>query len=167
MLCLRDAGSVSRRLRPGELPYGPNLAVRREVLELASFDERVGRKADDNLRGSETSLFQSLWRQGVHGAWVAEAEVHHYIPQCRANSRYLWSYYHGMGRTEVRLTMVCRVQSRRQLLAAGMRTLAGTCRRPLAWPRHMATVAWMSGQFTELGRLAFRSYLNGIGERHS
>lgn len=154
MLCLRDGGPTGRRLRNGELPFGPNMAIRRATLELASFDERVGRRGDDHVRGSETSLFQSLRQLGVFGVWVPEAKIRHYVPRCRATSGYLWSYYYGSGRTEVRLTLVCGVQSRWQLLQVGLKTLAGTFRRPLTWSRHLATVAWMSGHFTELARLA-------------
>jgi glycosyltransferase involved in cell wall biosynthesis len=163
MLCLRDEGSVRRRLGRAERPYGPNMAVRRDVLALASFDERVGRRGDENLRGSETGFFQSL-RRDVFGVWVPQAEVHHYVPRCRADSAYLWRFYHGLGRTEVRLTMVCGVQSRWQLLRAALKTLGGSCRRPLTWPRHLASVAWMSGLFSEIGRLTVRREVGAADE---
>lgn len=154
MLCLRDGEPISRRLRPGELAYGPNMAVRRAVLQRAMFDEHIGRRRDEQLRGSEASLLRSLRRQGITGVWVPDAMIQHYVPGCRANYRYLWNYYHGAGRTEVRLTLVCGLQSRWQLAQATLMTLGGTCRRPLTWSRHLATVAWMSGEFSELWRLA-------------
>jgi glycosyltransferase involved in cell wall biosynthesis len=154
MLCLRDAGSVSRTLGPEEFPYGPNMAVRREALALAPFDERFGRKGDEQVRGSETSLFRSLQQRGVRGIWVPEAMIHHYVPLRRATRRYLWDYYHGCGRTQARLTYES--QSRRQLLTPGLRTLARICIGPWDWCRHLTTLAHLSGQFSELGQLGHR-----------
>ena len=156
MLCLRDMGPVERRLRRGEYPYGPNMAVRRDALALASFDERVGRTGHQQVRGCEGSLLLSLQRQGVWGVWTPGAKIGHYIPPCRANAKYLWSYYYGSGRCQVRLGIICGVQSRSRLLSAGLRELAKSCRWPWAWPRHLATVAWMSGQLFELRELARR-----------
>lgn len=154
MLCLRDGEPISRELRPGELAFAPNMAFRREVLRRAAFNEQVGRRRNEHLRGSEASLLRSLRRQGITGVWVPDARIHHYVPGCRANYRYLWSYYHGAGRTEVRLTFVCGLQSRWQLARATLMNLGGSCRRPLTWSRHLVTVAWMSGQISELWRLA-------------
>lgn len=156
MLCARDLGSVEGRLRLGEFPYGPNMAVRRDSLGLASFDERVGRKGDAQVRGCEGSFFRSLERQGVRGVWVPEAKIRHYIPACRANSRYLWRYYHGSGRSQVRLSVACGLYPRWRVLSAALRELAKSCVWSWAWPRHLATLAWMSGALFELKQLSVR-----------
>jgi glucosyl-dolichyl phosphate glucuronosyltransferase len=148
MLCLRDVGPVSRGFRPGEFPYGPNMAVRRRALALASFDERVGRKGHEQMRNSEHSLFWSLQEQGVPGVWVPGAQVYHYIPRRRANFRYLWNYYRGIGRSGVRLSGACGSHPRRRLLSAGLRALIRTCLRPRDWPQHVANVARISGQLS-------------------
>lgn len=152
MLCLRDLGPVGRWFQPGEFPYGPNMAIRREVLALAAFDERVGRKGYEQVRGSEGSLFLSLQRQGVSGVWVPEAKVYHHVPGCRADFRYLWKYHQGSGRTEVRLAKLngLPLQPRWRLLMTGMKALARTAVRPTHWPKQVATLALVSGKLTEL-----------------
>lgn len=156
MLCLRDAGPVNRQFRPGEFPYGPNMAVRREVLALATFDERVGRKGHEQVRGSEDSLFRSLQQQGVPGVWVPAAKVSHYIPPYQANFKYLWSYYRGVGRSGVRLRGTGGRYPCWWLLTAGLGALTKTCLWPRDWPRHFANLAWRSGRFSESRQLALR-----------
>jgi glycosyltransferase involved in cell wall biosynthesis len=153
MLCLLDLGPVSRRLQSGESPYGPNMAVRRAALELASFSERVGRKGHEQVRGSEPSLFLSLEQLGVPGVWVPTARVSHYIPGCRANFKYLWSYYRGNGRGAARLGIARELHPRWRLWTATLKALAQICLRPKDWPRRVATVAWMSGQYSESRQL--------------
>src|SRR5262249_41074503 len=127
MLCLRDVGPISRRLGPREFPYGPNMAVSREALALASFDEQVGRKGDQQIRGSEDSLFRSLQQRGIPGVWVPAAKVYHYIPRSRANLKYLWNYYHQVGRRGVALSSAGKLHSHGRFLTAGLRMLTETC----------------------------------------
>jgi hypothetical protein len=154
MLCSLDLGETSRTFQPGEYPYGPNMAVRREALRLASFDERVGRRGDEQVRGSEDSLFRSLQRQQVPGVWVPAAKVNHYVPRCRANLKYFWSYYDGNGRSRARLSEPCELVSRRRLWEAGLTALTEVCRRPWDWPRPLAELARMRGQYFESRQLA-------------
>jgi glycosyltransferase involved in cell wall biosynthesis len=164
MLCALDLGPVSRELRPREFPYGPNMAVRREALALASFDERVGRKGDDQLRGSEDSLFRSLQRQQVVGVWVPAAQVFHYIPRGRASFRYFWRYYQGNGRSRVRLNSAGKPPSQWRFGATGLRALTKLCLHPWDWPRHLATVARMSGQYFESRQLALGRHSGEVNE---
>jgi len=154
MLCALDIGPVSREFSRGEFPYGLNMAMRREVFTLASFDERVGRKGDAQLRDSETSLFLALERLGVRGVWVPGAVIAHYIPANRANLRYLWSYHHGSGRSAVRLDEVCGLRLPSRLWRGGLNGLIEASRRPTDWPRHLAGVARLSGRLYESWRLA-------------
>ncbi len=151
MLCLRDLGSVSRRLEPDEFPFGPNMAVRRESLALASFDERVGRKGKEQVRGSESSLFMRLQEQGVPGVWVPKAKVHHNVPPSRATLRYLWNYFHGSGRAQFRLDGVGGLPQPTppSLPRVVLRAVASMCRRPWNWPAHFADFAWAHGQLSE------------------
>jgi glycosyltransferase involved in cell wall biosynthesis len=158
MLCLRDLGSAVRRLRRGEFPYGPNMALRREVLPARPFDERVGRKGDEQVRGGDSSLFLDLQRRKVQGVWVPRAKVDHVIPPCRADVEYLWSYYHGCGRAQVRLGVVCATYSRWRILGAALKEVAKSCVWWWVWARHVATVACLSGQLAELRQLAVRRH---------
>jgi hypothetical protein len=165
MLCLRDLGPVGRRFQAGEFPYGPNMAVRREALALASFDERVGRKGPEQMRYSETSLFLTLEQLGVPGVWVPAAKVCHHIPRSRANFKYFWDYYRSLGRSAVRLGIAGGPRSRWRLWAAGLRALTQICVRPGDWHRHLAGLAFMSGRQSESRLLARRcnaSEFNGV-----
>lgn len=154
MLSLRDLGSVSRRLAVDEFPFGPNMAVRRGALARASFDERVGRRGNEQLRGSERSLFLRLQQQGVAGVWVPQAKVGHAIPRCRANLRYLWRYFHGGGRADVRLNGVGTSPARPTLRLPRivMGALGSMRQRPWSWPSHCAALAWAHGQLSEARR---------------
>ena len=149
MLCLIDLGMVSRKFRPEEFPYGPNMAVRREALAKASFDERVGRKGYEQLRDSERSLFLSLKQQDLSGVWVPDAKVYHFIPRRRATLSYLWNYYRGRGRSQVRLGRAREQHSAWHLWTAGMRALTDLGRRPSNWATHLSAIAFASGQYSE------------------
>lgn len=152
-LCLRDLGTVERRLRAAEFPFGPNMAVRRDALALGSFDERVGRRGSEQVRGGESSLFWALRARGVWGVWVPSALVHHYVPPERADVAYLWSYYCGCGRAQVRLALVCKLYPPHRILTAPLREIAKSVRWFWVGARHLATVGWLSGQVAEMLRL--------------
>lgn len=156
MLSWRDLGPHARELRRGEFPYGPNMALRRVLLRSDLFDERVGRAGDDQVRGSESSLFLYLERQGLRGVWVPGAMVHHYIPPSRANVGYLWRHYSGSGRTHVRLAVVCDALPLWRIPLAALKEMAKSCRWWWVWARHVATVAVLCGQLSELKRLLAR-----------
>jgi glycosyltransferase involved in cell wall biosynthesis len=163
MLCSLNIGPVGREFAPAEFPYGLNMAICRETLRLASFDESVGRKGHEQLRGSEYSFFRSLKRLGVPGVWVPAAQVHHYIPECRASFKYLWSFYRGIGRTAFRLGDAGELRSRRHLWTEGLKVLMKISPRSGDWPKHIARVAFMSGQYYE-SRLRLRC--NGTRSQH-
>ena len=161
MLCMREMGPTKRRLRRGEFPVGPNMALRREALASNSFDERVGRNGDEQVRGGESSLFWNLEQQGFQGAWVPEAKVLHYVPACRADIQYLWRYYHGLGRSHVRLGVVCGAYSRWRILVWTLKEVAKSGLWCWVWARHLATVALLSGQLSELGQQLFPRVVDG------
>lgn len=167
MLCERDLGPAERRLRSAEFPFGPNMAVRRSALAQSTFDERVGRKGDQQMRGGEDSLFWQLRARGVWGVWVPSAHVEHHVPRSRADLGYLWSYYRGCGRAQVRLAVECRACPLGRVLIAPLRELAKSCLWWWVWARHLATLAWLSGQLSELGRVALRRAESAVGSpRH-
>jgi glycosyltransferase involved in cell wall biosynthesis len=156
MLCVRDLGSVERRLRSTEFPFGPNMAIRRTALARGSFDERLGRSGDRQVRGGESSLFWALRSDGIWGVWVPAATVEHYVPPSRASVEYLWSYYRGCGRAQARLAVLCGSYSRWHILSAPMWEVAKSGLWWWVWARHVATAAWLSGQMSELARLVTR-----------
>lgn len=162
MLCLRDLGPTARSFEPAEFPFGPNMALRREALGLACFDERFGLKGAEQVRGSESSVFWRLQQQGARGVWVPRALVHHYVPGTRANLAYLWRYFHGGGRMSVRLedTYGIPPQSRLPLARVVLRNIAAFCRRPAQWPSHVAALAWAQGRHVESRRVRDRDALS-------
>lgn len=156
MLCTRDLGPEPRALKPGEYPWGPNMAVRRRGFALASFDPRVGRIGKGQMRGSEAGFFQPLSRQGATGVWVPAAKVSHVIPRERATVRYLLRYYAGTGRSAAQLghPALPSLRSQARLLRDSLQLLF---RQPADWPRRLANVAWRAGRLLETRRLDTRA----------
>jgi glycosyltransferase involved in cell wall biosynthesis len=103
MLCELDLGAYERRLAPDEHPFAPNMAVRRAAFARAGFDERLGLRGHDRIRGSETSLFLALGRQRAWGVWVPSARVRHRVTRGQATWRHFWHYYRSTGRAIGRL----------------------------------------------------------------
>jgi glycosyltransferase involved in cell wall biosynthesis len=152
MLCALDLGGEERRLGPSEYPFGPNMAVRRRAFERAAFDERVGRRGREQVRGSETSLFLSLARQGAWGVWVPEAGVRHRVPPAHATWRYFWRYYRSTGQAIARLepradgaTLALRV---RLWCHMGLGLLGRAAARP-DWIAHLRHAAYLAGLIRE------------------
>jgi glucosyl-dolichyl phosphate glucuronosyltransferase len=103
LLVIRDLGNQERMLLGEEYPYGANMAFRAEALPDVRFQANLGRKAGEYVGGEETEVFQRLRQKGCPGLWVPSSRVTHFIPKKRMSTDFLWHFYHGMGRTEVRL----------------------------------------------------------------
>lgn len=150
MLCGLDRGPRARWLRRRQFPYGPNMALRREVLGALPFSEQVGRTGHEQVRGSESSLFLELQRRGVRGRWVPEAQVEHWISADRASASYLRGYYHGCGRAQVRLAFLCEAHPCGRIVIAALREIAKSLRWWWVPARHRATANYLRGQLHEL-----------------
>lgn len=153
MLCTLDRGPETRSFTTSDFPYGPNMAVRREALCNAAFDENVGRKGNEQIRGCESSLFLALEKAGATGGWVPEAVVHHRIPANRATLGYLWKYYYGSGQYGVRMKFISDSFSRRNLFVRCAKSLVRMGMEPRRWPRHLTDIARAAGQYAESKRL--------------
>jgi hypothetical protein len=103
MLCRVDISGDERPIRQSEQPFGPNMAFRRQGFVGVSFNERIGRRGAEQIRGSEVSVTEQLKRAGAIGIWVPSARVQHVIPSTHATLRYLVGYQSGAGATAVRL----------------------------------------------------------------
>jgi hypothetical protein len=104
---IRELGESIRTLRPGELPFGANVGFRACVFDDRSFDPKLGRTPDEMLSGEETALLWELQsRQPDSILWVGLARVRHFIPAERLTKGYVRSFYHGIGRTRVRMQSV-------------------------------------------------------------
>jgi hypothetical protein len=148
MLCALDLGAEERPLGSGEFPFGPNMAVRRRAFEHATFDERVGRRGREQVRGGETSLFLALARHGAWGVWVPEARVCHHVPPEHATLRYFWAYHRGTGQAIGRLLpdpSVSRLAMRtRSWSHLGLGVIKRAAARP-GWIAHLQHAAYLSG----------------------
>jgi glycosyltransferase involved in cell wall biosynthesis len=100
---VQQRGPDIRPLGPEEVPFGANMAFRGGVLRPGSFDPRLGPCKKTEIRGEEAELIRRLTGEGHRGVWVGTARVKHYIPPERLTQGYLWRYYVGLGRTEIRL----------------------------------------------------------------
>jgi glycosyltransferase involved in cell wall biosynthesis len=95
---------ITEAFPPSKLPFGANMATRSDCLDGCPFDVRLGPQRDTEIRGEETALLQNWLNRGLTGLWVQGAKVQHFIPRERLTERFIWNYYCGSGRTEVRLS---------------------------------------------------------------
>lgn len=103
LLVIRNLGPWERPFQGGEHPFGANMAFRRSILKGKLFNPELGRMANEGILGEESAFFRSLRAEGVQGVWVPDAQVKHYIPSQRMTLGYLWDFFHGAGRTDVRM----------------------------------------------------------------
>ena len=103
-LDLGDGEEIVTRIGRG--PWGPNMALRKSLLgDRFRFREDLGRTAQRNVhvRAGETELIERLFKLGHKGLYVGKAIVHHHNPPEHATERYVFAYYRGAGKTEIRL----------------------------------------------------------------
>jgi glycosyltransferase involved in cell wall biosynthesis len=166
-----DLGPTVRPLQPDEIPFGANMAMRREALQRERFNGRLGPCEDTQIRGEESELIARLRSNGQSGVWVGPARVRHFIPPERLTRRYLWSYYRGLGRTDARLNGCGTSRllggaprwAVRQYLTA---KLAMTClapRKGRRWVQALRTAAKMRGIIGESRRLCREARCAEIG----
>jgi glycosyltransferase involved in cell wall biosynthesis len=100
---IRQYGPMVRPLGEGEEVFGANMAFRLDALRGNQFDPALGRIGSGMLSGDETELLHRLRKQGRFGVWVGSARVRHFIPAARMTAGYVWKYFHGLGRTTLRV----------------------------------------------------------------
>lgn len=99
---LRQLGGETRMFVGPETPYGANMAFRTAALKKYRFDPALGRIGTGMLSGEETALIERIRADGGSGIWVAPARVRHFIPAARLTAKYVWKFFHGLGRTQFR-----------------------------------------------------------------
>jgi GT2 family glycosyltransferase len=149
------------RMRPHLLPFGANMATRREVFERTRFNTDLGPVAGVRVGGEETELCRGLLQAGCEGRWVASARVQHFNPTAHLTRQYVWDYWVGMGRTDARLNFGAdyallagapRWAVRKYLTARlALRVLAPVGGR--RWARAWCEAAKMKGLIVEWRRL--------------
>jgi glycosyltransferase involved in cell wall biosynthesis len=136
------------------LPFGANFAVRKKGLEVAKFDTSLGRTGDDFMGGEEVDFLGRLLGGGYFGIWVEHACVRHFIPAERLTGAYLWGYYQGKGRTQLRLARVAERpplwRLRRKYWKARARAWANRFGRGERWARALKASWITKGMIDEL-----------------
>lgn len=99
-----DTPSDIRTEGPHALPFGANMAMRRELARKAGgfrTDLGWGSSGARLVSGEETELFTRIQREGHRIAYCPSANVVHRIPASRLTSEYLERWYHGYGRASI------------------------------------------------------------------
>ncbi|HEV3204256.1 MAG TPA: glycosyltransferase, partial [Gemmataceae bacterium] len=99
---IRRLGSDTRSFSPNEYPYGANMAFRTRILKDYPFNPKLGLVQNDTIRGDEFNVIERLIKHGYKGVWVGSARVLHYIVPERLTRTYIWDYYRGYGKSEIR-----------------------------------------------------------------
>lgn len=95
---VRNLGAEPMPLQPPEImPFGANMAVRRDEQLRFMYDTSVGPRPNSNLRGEEIQLVARMLESGLTGWWVPDAKILHFIPAERQTVRHIRSYYSGWG----------------------------------------------------------------------
>lgn len=103
---IRRFGPDSRPVDSTQLPFGVSLAIRRSAFAVSVFDTRIGPRENSQIRGEETELLRRFMTEGLSGRWVPTARLRHYIPAERLTFRYVWRFFVGLSRTDVRVRPV-------------------------------------------------------------
>ena len=92
-----DLGEMKKDY-PGKLhPYGANMAIRRELLEIIKFPENLGRNGKSLLSGEESWLFSKMSSMGYRLVYVPKMEVEHFIPKERLTKEWILHRYYYQG----------------------------------------------------------------------
>jgi glucosyl-dolichyl phosphate glucuronosyltransferase len=157
---LVDYGPETRQLKPGEAPFGANMAYRAELVRSFRFDPKLGRTGANMIGDEETMLLEKLNGEGRFGLWVGPARVEHFIPKDRATWAHVWKFYHGLGMTGTRRHGIPACSTLfgkprwavREYRAA---KLGGWFFRQLGspgWVKRFTRAAYLEGIFAELAR---------------
>ena len=133
------------------------MAIRTEVLRRFQFDPQLGPNQKNQVRGEESDLLSRMMSQGYRGVWVGTAKVRHFIPVERISTRFIWEWYHGSGRTIVRMKgdqdcpYLCGVPrwALRKYIESSMLSLLYSPARNRRWLRAFRNAAVMKGIIDE------------------
>ncbi len=82
-----------------ELPFGANMAIRRDLALAHPFDPRLGTAPGRAFGlGEETAVLRSILAEGGHGLWLADARVTHHIAPERTTREYIEGHFESAGR---------------------------------------------------------------------
>ena len=97
---VRDFGAEPLGLTDVVVPFGANMAVRREVQAKYTYDSALGPRPGSPLRGEETAIVRHMLDDGLEGWWIPDARVRHFIPKSRQRVSFLREFFFGQGLKE-------------------------------------------------------------------
>jgi glycosyltransferase involved in cell wall biosynthesis len=94
---IRNLGDSPVPFTHEQVPFGVNMAVRRDYQSRCPYNTALGLRPGSTLRGDETTMVRAMLASGATGWWVPTARVHHYLPPDRLTTKYLRGFYFGSG----------------------------------------------------------------------
>jgi glycosyltransferase involved in cell wall biosynthesis len=94
---LRDFGTEPVSLADDVVPFGANMAVRRDVQARYIYDASLGPRPGSPLRGEETTIVRRMLSDGLAGWWIPDARVRHFIPKSRQRVSFVREFFFGQG----------------------------------------------------------------------
>ncbi len=94
---IRELGTEPIPLSYNVVPYGANMAVRKEEQASYLYDVWLGPRPNSALRGEETTMVRQMLGAGAEGWWIPQARVRHYVPKDHQTTRFLRRFFSGLG----------------------------------------------------------------------
>jgi glycosyltransferase involved in cell wall biosynthesis len=157
---VRDFGTEPVGLADDVVPFGANMAVRRDVQVRYTYNAALGPRPGIPLRGEETAIVRQMLKDGLEGWWIPDARVRHFIPKSRQRVKFVREFFFGQGLyygTELPVGKYPEVFGRprylwRQALESEARYRGGRLfRSPEVWIQHLAEAAQAWGQMANYG----------------
>jgi glucosyl-dolichyl phosphate glucuronosyltransferase len=79
------------------LPFGGNMAIRRDIQLRYLYDPQLGRRHGQLLAGEESAVVHRILGDGGEGRWVPAAHVWHLIPEKMQSLEHVRRYFHDLG----------------------------------------------------------------------
>jgi len=96
LLAIRDMPDWTD-VKPSQLPFGLNFAVRRDVQLRHTYNPDLGVAPGRRIGGEESAMIRAALAEGAKGRWVWAATVYHVIPVHRQSIAYIFDYYSSQG----------------------------------------------------------------------
>lgn len=100
-----DLGPNSKVFPRNHLPFGANMALRRNALGDLQFLESLGRKGTSLQSGEESALFHSLRARGGRIVYVPLMRVRHFVPRDRLTVDWLLARCADSGVSRARMAV--------------------------------------------------------------
>ncbi len=94
---MRDFGEQTMAYTDKKCPFGGNYAIRTAVQRRYRYDPNLGVKGGGRLGGEETAVARQMLADGLHGQYLPDAQVKHYVPVEHQTLKFLRRHYYCQG----------------------------------------------------------------------